>query len=481
MTLKHFPKDFLWGGATASNQLEGAFDEGGKGLSTLDFVEASNKDSHLKSVMTIDKLTAIRENPEKYNLPKRRGIDFYHRYKEDIKLFGQMGFKAFRMSISWPRIFPTGFETEPNLEGLKFYKNVFDELHKYNIEPIVTILHYEIPITLHDKYNGWESRVMIEKYMNLVKVLIDNFKDDVKYWLTFNEINILPASPYLGGGLLVERSKKDPKTTIYQALHHQFIASALAVKYIHEVAPNCLVGNMIHKMTFYPLTCKPTDVFQSLEEELFTDSFIDVQVRGRYSYFMNKYLKDNNITLEIKDGDLEILQEGCVDFISLSYYMSYVSSANPDKKQDIGSFVPVNTNPYLKLSEWGWPIDEQGLRIALNRLYDKYGKPIIIVENGLGATDEFIAETVHDQYRIDYLRKHIYAIHQAIDDGVDILGYTTWGPIDIVSSGTSEMSKRYGFIYVDADDYGNGTYNRYIKDSFNWYKKVIQSNGEDLD
>ena len=480
MSKRSFPENFLWGGATASNQIEGAYNEGGKGLSTLDFIELSDKNSKQNSYMTYDKLKKHRTYDDDYNFPKRRGIDFYHRYKEDIKLFAEMGFKVYRMSISWPRIFLTGFEDEPNEEGIKFYNDVFDELHKYNIEPLVTILHYEIPITLQDKYNGWESREMIDLYLKLVKVLIDNFKDKVKYWLTFNEINILPISPYVGGGMLPERSKKDKNSAIYQALHHQFIASALAVKYIHDNAPKCLVGNMIHKMTYYPLTCKPEDVMSAIEDELFSDSFIDVQVLGKYSYYMKKYFRDNNIIIETLENDDEILKNGLVDFISFSYYMSYVSSS--EKNEEVrGSFVPTHTNPNLKISEWGWPIDAKGLRIALNRLYSKYHKPLFIVENGLGAYDKFENNTVIDDYRIDYLRKHIKAVKEAIEDGVDIMGYTSWGPIDIVSSGTSEMSKRYGFIYVDGDDYGNGTYDRFKKKSFYWYKHVIETNGEELE
>ena len=478
-----FPKDFLWGGATSSAQYEGGFNEGGRGKSQLDYINLIPKeelDEHTKiPEVTYERYQKLIRNEDQFNFPNRRGSDFYHRYKEDIALFAEMGFKTFRMSISWSRIYPTGLEELPNEEGLKFYHNVFQELHKYGIEPLVTMTHYEIPIALTNKYNGWESPEVIALYVKYTKTLLDEFKDEVKYWITFNEINMMLMSFWNGGGIFEAKAKKDALSTKHQALHHQFIATALTVKYAHEVAPNCMIGGMINRIECYPFTCKPEDVLDTMIEDQLNLYFFDVMARGKYPKTILKYFKEHNIHIDYVDGYEDILKNNTIDFLAFSYYLSNVVSSEQTAEQ--GTFVKSLRNPYLKFSEYGWSIDPIGLRISLNKLYDRYQLPIFIVENGLGARDKFEDNTVHDNYRIEYLRSHIRAIEEALDDGVDILGYTPWGCIDIVSAGGAEMSKRYGFIYVDADDFGNGTYNRYKKDSFYWYKKVIASNGEDLD
>lgn len=481
-----FPKEFLWGGATASAQYEGGFDEGGRGKSQLDFIDFISVEKRIGNQCTDDvsweRYKTIRENESEYNLPYRRGADFYHHYKEDIKLMAEMGFKVFRMSISWARLYPTGEEETPNPEGLKFYHDVFDELHKYGIEPLVTMIHYENPVHLTEKFNGWESQKMISYFVKYTKTLIDEYKDKVKYWITFNEINATLCTPFVSSGMFVEKSQKNKLSCEYQALHHQLIASALTVKYAHETAPQCMIGAMIARLECYAETCKPTDVLANMIDDQINLSFFDIMARGSYPKFLLNYFRDNDIIIDFVDNYEQILKEGTVDYLAFSYYMSYVVSAEPGKAEAPGNLVKSLVNPYLKQTEWGWGIDPIGLRITLNRIYDKYQLPLFIVENGLGAKDVLEEDgSVHDAYRIDYLREHIKAMDKAIDDGVELLGYTSWGCVDLCSASFADMTKRYGYIYVDADDYGNGTYNRYKKDSYYWYKKVIETNGKDLD
>ena len=479
-----FPKDFLWGGATASTQCEGAYDVGGKGLSTLDFVkfiEKENRNDDISSMnVTYKELEQYFNDDSGVNFPKRRGVDFYHHFKEDIRLFAEMGMGTFRMSISWPRIFPTGLEEEPNEEGLKFYDEVFDELLAYGIEPLVTMIHYEIPIELTKRYNGWESRELVDYFVKYTKTILNRYKDKVKYWIIFNEINMMLANAYTGGGICLERSKRSELEVKYQATHHQFVASALTTKYAHEVAPNAKIGCMIARLETYPASCKPEDMYKAIHEDQLNVFYTDVLVRGKYPNYMSRYFAEHNINITMEPGDEEILACYTADFVSFSYYMTYLASSDPSQSETSGNLIGTIKNPYLELSQWNWPIDPVGLRITLNRLYDRYNVPLFIVENGLGAHDTLENGRVHDRYRIDYLAKHIAQMKEAVKDGVELLGYTTWGCIDIVSAGTSEMSKRYGYIYVDQDDYGNGTMKRYKKDSFYWYKKVIVSNGEDL-
>ena len=482
--MSKFPQNFLWGGATASAQFEGGYAEGNRGKSQLDYIDyidpIHRNNAHSTDLLTYERFIKNKEQEDSKNFPNRRGSDFYHRYKEDIALLAEMGFKVFRMSISWARIYPTGYEERPNEEGLAFYHQVFQELHKYGIEPLVTIIHYENPVTLTEDLNGWENPKMIDLFVKYAKTVIDEYKDEVTYWLGFNEINACLDNPYVSAGMFVEKSDKNYLSCCHQALHHQFIAQAMVTKYLHETAPNCKMGAMIARLECYAQTCDPADEYQTLIEDQINCSFLDIMCRGKYPKTLLNYFRQNEVDIQMVNDYEKILQEGVVDFISISYYMSYVISSKPGQKENPGNLMKTLVNPYLKQSAWGWAIDPLGLRITLNRLYDKYQLPIFIVENGLGARDQLIQNTVNDDYRIDYIREHIKAIAGAIEDGVDVMGYTSWGCIDLVSASMTEMSKRYGFIYVDADDYGKGTYNRYKKASFYWYQHVIATNGEEL-
>ncbi|OTO72844.1 MULTISPECIES: 6-phospho-beta-glucosidase [unclassified Enterococcus] len=469
-----FPKGFLWGGATAANQCEGGWNEGGKGESIPDHMRAGGL--HKRRVMTEE------IDPQGY-YPNHEGIDFYHRYKEDIALFAEMGFTVFRLSIAWSRIFPKGDETEPNEEGLAFYDQVFDECRKHGIEPLVTISHFELPYALAENYGGFANRQTIDFFVRYATTLFERYKDKVKYWLTFNEINF-GTLPLGGRNLLGILDKEDNEERRYQALHHMFIASALAVKIGHEINPEFNIGCMLAYMTMYPLTCKPEDALANQELVKKLNWFCgDVQVKGKYPYYMKHYFEKQNIHLEFAADDEKILREGTVDFYTFSYYMTSCVTADLDENGDRvgGNLFGGVKNNYLETSEWGWQIDPVGLRFTLNELYDRYEIPLIIVENGLGAVDHVEEDgTIHDSYRIEYFRRHIEEMGKAIEDGVDLIGYTPWGCIDLVSGGTGEMSKRYGFIYVDKNDEGKGTFDRSRKDSFYWYKKVIASNGGEL-
>lgn len=477
--MSKFPKEFLWGGATAANQYEGAYNVGGKGLSVQDVTPRGGipvSDNDLNPFIT--------ELPTEDNL-KLEGIDFYHRYKEDVALFAEMGFKVFRTSIAWSRIFPNGYELEPNEEGLQFYDNLFDELAKYGIEPLVTLSHYETPLHLARKYNGWVNRDLIGFYERYVRTVFNRYKNKVKYWLTFNEINSVLHVPFMSGGIATPVEKLS-KQDLYQAVHHELVASALATKVGHEINQEFKIGCMVLAMPTYPMTPKPEDVLAAREFENQNYLFSDIHARGKYPKYIQRFFKENDINIKFESGDKELLAENTVDFISFSYYMSSVQAHNPENYQSgIGNLLGGIANPYLESSEWGWQVDPIGLRIVLNNLYDRYQLPLFIVENGLGAKDVLIegtdGPTVDDDYRIDYLKKHLQQVGEAIEDGVELLGYTTWGCIDLVSASTAQMSKRYGFIYVDRNDDGSGTLNRYKKKSFYWYKEVIESNGETLD
>ena len=473
-------KDFLWGGATAANQFEGGWNVDGKGASTSDMLTAGTHTIPRKITKeTIDGL----------NYPSHEAIDFYHRYKDDIKLFAEMGFKVFRMSIAWTRIFPNGDDKEPNEAGLKFYDDVFDELKKYNIEPLVTISHYEMPFNLTKKYNGWASRNLIDFFINYCSVIFNRYKDKVKYWLTFNEINCgtMPMGGYLGLGILNEGTEdflhqNDNKQIRFQALHHQFVASAKAVKLGHSINKDFKIGCMIAHMTTYPYTCNPDDILLAQKKnQLANDLCGDVQVRGEYPFFAKRYFEENNIVLDITEEDKKILKEGTVDYYTFSYYMSNCESASGDEDKTSGNLLGGIKNPYLEASDWGWQIDPKGLRYTLNELYGRYNIPLMVVENGLGAFDKVEEDgSINDDYRIEYLKDHIIQMKEAVKDGVDLIGYTPWGCIDLVSASTGEMEKRYGFIYVDKDNAGEGTLDRKKKKSFEWYKNVIKTNGEEL-
>lgn len=476
-----FKKDFLWGGATAANQFEGAWNVDGKGASSSDMLTAGTH-------TTARRVT--RETEAGTNYPSHEAIDFYHHYKEDIAMFAEMGFKTFRMSIAWTRIFPNGDDAAPCEAGLKFYDDVFDECLKYGIEPLVTMSHYEMPFNLTKKYNGWASREVIDLFLKYSEVIFNRYKDKVTYWLTFNEINCgtMPMGGYLSLGILNEgtenfMAQKDIPQLRYQGLHHQFVASAKAVQLGHKINPNFKIGCMIAHMTNYPYTCNPADVLLAQQRWQMGNDFCgDVQVRGAYPYFAKRFFEENNIKLDIKDGDLEAIKAGTVDYYTFSYYMSNCVSANPDQELSSGNLMGGIKNPYLKASDWGWQIDPIGLRYTLNSLYARYGLPLMVVENGLGAFDKVESDgSINDDYRIDYMRLHIQEMEEAVNDGVDLIGYTPWGCIDLVSASTGEMEKRYGFIYVDKDNDGNGTLARSKKKSFDWYKKVIATQGVDLD
>lgn len=469
-------KDFLWGGATAANQCEGAYREGGRGLANVDICPAGKDRFKVMSGRDIESLS---EGEHIY--PGREAIDFYHHYKEDIALLGEMGFKTFRLSIAWSRIFPNGDETQPNEEGLKFYENVFKECHKYGIEPLVTITHFDCPMHLIREYGGWKNRKLIAFYKNLVTVLFKRYKGLVKYWITFNEINMILHLPFMGAGLTFKPRENETQAK-YIAAHHELVASAEATKIGHEIDPENKIGCMLAAGQTYPYSCNPEDVWKAQEKDRENYFFIDVQARGEYPAYAKKFFERENIQLDITEEDKKVLKENPVDFISFSYYSSRCASADAEIDTTDGNVFATVKNPYLKVSEWGWQIDPLGLRITMNQLYDRYQKPLFIVENGLGAID-YLDENgyVEDDYRIDYLREHIKAMIAAVEeDGVDLLGYTTWGCIDLVSASTGEMKKRYGFIYVDKDDKGNGTLKRSRKKSFYWYKKVIETNGEEL-
>ncbi len=468
-TTTHFPAGFLWGGATAANQIEGAFDLGGKGLSIQD-------------VMPKGGIAPRTPEPTPDNL-KLEGIDFYHRYAEDIALFAEMGFSVFRFSIAWSRIFPNGDELEPNEEGLAFYDRVLDECEKHGIEPLVTISHYETPLHLAETYDGWVSRELIGFFERYARTLFERYGSRVTYWLTFNEINSVLHLPFLSGGINTPKEQLD-KSALYQAAHHELVASALATRIAHEINPDLKVGCMVISMPIYPLTPDPGDVMAVMQADHANLMFSDVHTRGYYPGYALRYLRENGIELDVTDEDREILTN-TVDFVSFSYYMSICETADPAKKTTgQGNIMGGVPNPTLPASEWGWQIDPVGLRIVLNQFWDRWQKPLFIVENGLGARDELVevdgVKTVLDDYRIAYLNDHLVQVSEAIADGVELWGYTTWGPIDLVSASTAQLSKRYGFIYVDRNDDGTGTLARYRKKSFDWYRQVIASNGATL-
>lgn len=460
-----FPKNFLWGGAVAANQCEGAYLEDGKGLSIAD-------------VMPHGCMAPPTQMPTEDNL-KLKGIDFYHRYKEDIQLFAEMGFKVFRLSIAWSRIFPNGDDTQPNEKGLAFYDSVFDECKKNGIEPLVTLSHYETPLNIAEKYDGFRNRKTVDLFLRYAETVFRRYRGKVKYWLTFNEINTILSEPLLSGGIWTPKEQLTMNDKL-QAVHNELVASATATKLAHEISLEYKVGCMVLALPVYPLTANPDDAIAAMSIYHRNLMFTDVQARGYYPSYMKRWLRENSAEIVMEPGDAETLRN-TVDFISFSYYWSLCASADPAEVKDqyFGCSAP---NPYLKSTAWGWQIDPVGLRYILNEFYERYQKPLFVAENGLGAKDVLIRDengqfTVEDDYRIEFLRDHLLQVEEAIEDGVDVIGYTTWGCIDVVSASTSEMIKRYGFIYVDKDADGNGTLERYRKKSFRWYKDVIATNG----
>ncbi|WP_455269160.1 glycoside hydrolase family 1 protein [Rahnella aceris] len=473
-----FPQGFMWGGATAANQVEGAYDKDGKGLSIVDAIPGGKARLNIVSSPEFD-FTLDTAN---YTYPNHKGIDHYHRFQEDIALFAEMGFKCYRFSIAWTRIYPNGIEQEPNEAGLKHYDQVIDACIAHGIEPVITISHYEMPLHLATAFGGWKNRELIGHFERFARTVLTRFGHKVKYWMTFNEINSAAHFPIMSQGLTVKTGALEAQAK-FQAWHNQFVASSLAVKIAHETNAQIQIGCMILFATNYAYDCNPVNQLETLKEtQAFNFYCADVQAGGKYPYYAKSLWKSQGVELDIQPGDLALIKEHTVDYIGFSYYMSStINKTNPDAVSAQGNLLGGARNPYLEASEWGWEIDPVGLRIALNQLYDRYEKPLFIVENGLGAVDKpdenhFIA----DDYRINYLRQHIQAMAEAIDDGVELMGYTPWGCIDLVSMSTGEMSKRYGLIYVDLDDKISGTGNRYRKKSFHWYQKVIETNGADI-
>lgn len=476
-------ENFLWGGAMAANQCEGGYQTGGKGLTIQDFVKGGSASQPRVFTPVID---------ETQYYPSHKAVDFYNRYKEDIALCAEMGFKCLRLSICWARIFPNGDDKEPNQEGLDFYGQVFDECRKYNIEPLVTLSHFDMPWGIVTKYNGFYDRKTIDLFVRYAETVIGYYREKVRYWLTFNEINfgILQMGAFNSLGMIDEEVRngsatvQKTKLTVplekqIQALHHQFLASALTVTKAHEIDPQLKIGCMIGHITQYPLTCDPKDMLEAQKKDRILNKFVgDVMVRGKYPSYIGSWFREKDITLKLKPADAEILKKGTVDFYSFSYYMTNCSTVRTDVEQVNGNLMGGAKNPYLKTSKWGWQIDPDGLRYTLNQLWDRYEIPLMIVENGLGAEDQPVDGKIHDSYRIDYFKKHVEAIKNAVNDGADVMGYTTWSPIDSVSAGTGEMKKRYGFVFVERYDDGTGSFNRIKKDSFTWYKQCIASNGE---
>lgn len=478
-----FKSEFLWGGATAANQCEGAAFEGGKGLSVAD-VLSSGSHTHPRRV-------SLERNPS-YQYPADWGSDFFHRYKEDIALFAEMGFKSYRMSIAWTRVFPEGDDEQPCEAGLAFYEDVFRELRYHNIEPIVTLSHNELPLHLVIKYGGWTNKRTIDFFVRYCTSVFERYRDLVNYWIPFNEVNdlLLTMSAFSQGGIYHEGTESftdqvDDPNERFNALNNVLIANARVVSAGRRINPVFHFGTMICHITMYPRTCDPEDQLFVQQEDLVRNCMCsDVMLRGAYPPYAWTYFRRNDIDISLSDDERHDLREGICDYYSFSYYQSICQTTHADEFSDqtSGNIMGGVRNPYLDSTEWDWPIDPVGLRYTLNKVYDRYGVPVIITENGLGATDVLEADgSIHDPYRIDYLRRHIEQMRLAVDDGVDLFGYTPWGCIDLVSVSTGEMSKRYGFIYVDADNKGRGSFDRSRKDSFYWYKRVIASNGEILD
>ncbi|MCI4659386.1 glycoside hydrolase family 1 protein [Cryobacterium zhongshanensis] len=467
-TTSPFPEGFLWGGATAANQIEGAYNQDGKGLSVQDVLPHG-----LRSPRT--------PAPTPDNL-KLEAIDFYHHYAEDIALFAEMGFKVFRFSIAWSRIFPNGDDKEPNEAGLAFYDRVLDELEKHGIEALVTLSHYETPLHLADAYGGWTDRRLINLYERYARTLLERYGSRVKYWLTFNEINSLVHEPFMSAG--IPETEQLTEQDLYQAMHHELVASARATRIAREVAPNAKIGCMIIAMPIYPLSPSPQDAAAVMDLDHSNLAFGDVHTRGAYPGYFLRALKEKGIELNITDEDRTDLTN-TVDFVSFSYYQSVAHTSDPAKLiRGEGNIMGGVPNPTLEASEWGWQIDPIGLRLVINQFWDRWQKPLFIVENGFGAKDQLVdingVKTVIDDYRIAYLNDHLVQVGEGIADGADVIGYTSWGCIDLVSATTAQLSKRYGYIYVDRNDDGSGSLERFKKKSFDWYAEVIRTNGATL-
>ncbi|MDR2869046.1 MAG: family 1 glycosylhydrolase [Deferribacteraceae bacterium] len=468
--MNDFPKGFLWGGAIAANQAEGAYDEDGKGLSVADILPVGKN--------RFDNLVLDIQQGVYY--PSHEAIDFYHTYKKDIELLAGMGMKCLRTSIAWSRIFPNGDDATPNEAGLRFYDDMFDTLLKYGIEPVVTLAHFETPLSLVKRFGGWKGRPLINAFARYCETVFRRYKGKVRYWMTFNEINHTHTLPLLAAGLFIQ-DEATKLQDMYQASHNMFVASAQAVLIGHEVDPNNQVGCMLSLSPVYPASCKPEDVFASYQLRRRLLFYSDVQLRGEYPAYFERIRKEHNLQIAMESGDLELIKRGRCDYLGFSYYRS---SLHEDGMKILGNTGGLlgKKNPHLKETSWGWPIDPLGLRYVCNELYDRYQKPLFIVENGVGAVDVIREDgKIVDTERMEYLKDHVLMMGEAIADGVPLIGYTWWGPIDIVSAGTGEMKKRYGFIHVDRDNDGAGTGERRIKNSYYYYKQIIETNGRNLD
>lgn len=477
--MKGFSEDFLWGGAMAACQCEGAYNVEGRGLSTSDIhIYDKNLDrSHISQEGggTREQVLAYAADQEGY-YPKRYGIDFYHTYKTDLGFMQEMGFKAFRTSISWSRIFPDGDETEPNEKGLQFYDRLIDEMIQKGMEPVLTMSHYDIPLHLVTQYGGFANRKCIDFFMRYAKLLLEHFKGRVRYWIVFNQINLVQYCGFGSIGICDDQADNMEELK-FQAIHHQFVACALVKAYAKQMDPEVRIGTMVADCTYYPATCRPEDIVLAMKRNRMQYFYTDVQLRGKYPEYAWRFFKENQISLQMETEDEELIRENRMDFLAISFYYTKIvdSEKHGMNPKECGN------NPYLKPTPWEWRMDPLGFYNSLSQYWDRYGVPMIVAENGLGALDTVEADgSIHDSYRIDYLRQHIGMMKECIKDGVDIFGYLSWGPIDLVSSSSAEMSKRYGYVYVDKDDLGQGSAERIRKDSFYWYRKVIASNGEGL-
>ncbi|MBP1046288.1 glycoside hydrolase family 1 protein [Enterococcus sp. BWM-S5] len=474
------PKDFLWGGAIAANQAEGAFQVAGKGISLADlhkyYPDKSNEEISADQHKGMS-LADVKENlaDQKGYYPKRHGIDFYHTYEQDLELLSEMGFKNFRTSIDWTRIFPTGEETEPSEAGLAYYDRLIDKIIALGMEPIITILHYETPVEITLNYGGWNNRKVIDLFVKYGKVVLDRYKDKVKYWIVINQINLIQFEPFNSTAIPYDTVANYEEAS-YQAVHNQFVASAKLVEFAHEINPEMQIGTMVADCTAYPFSCNPDDVILAMKRNRMEYFYTDVQFNGDYPQYALNYFAENDIAIEITEEDRRLLKNNTMDYLAISYYYSQMVDAAKNTLNPSS----VTPNPNLKANPWGWAVDPQGLYNSLSQYWDRYHKAIIVAENGFGMYDKLEDGTVHDDYRIDYLSQHIAAMKRAMYDGVEVIAYCAWGPIDIVSCSSAQMEKRYGFIYVDLDNEGNGSGERIKKDSFHWYKKVIESNGEVL-
>lgn len=471
------PQTFLWGGSLSAHQCEGAYNQDGKGQSVSDFLPCVDK-AHVDKRLHPE---ALVENSDLY-YPSHQSVDHYNRFKSDIDLFSQMGLNSLRISLNWARIFPNGDDGTPNEIGLKYYDAYFSELISKGIEPMVSLCHSDMPANLVRKYGGWKNRELIQLYTRYAETVFHRYKDKVKKWVTFNEINILPFAPLFNGGLLVADNDSNYNQVVYTAAHHQFVASSLAVKLCHEIVPDGQCGMMLAYAPVYPFSCNPKDVEKARLMERQALFFSDVMLRGKYPSYTQSLFNDLNVRLELNQNDLEIIARYTPDFLGISYYTSHVVSTDENQEKTPGNMLISVKNPFLQTTTWGWQIDAVGLRTALNNLSDRYsGTSILIVENGVGIEDDIASDgEIYDDFRIEYFRSHIEEMKKAISDGVNLMGYMVWSPIDVISASTGEMRKRYGFIYVDLDNEGKGTFERKKKKSFYWYKKVIKSGGQDL-